>query len=75
MACRRWNAAVDAQQIEAARIAMTRSINGVGISGSEFFPISHYQKPAETRMGKGKGAPKPGGGQFGPGGSFTRWKG
>jgi large subunit ribosomal protein L16 len=47
------------RQIEAARIAMTRSIKRGGKVWIKIFPdkpiTSH---PAETRMGKGKGAPE-----------------
>ncbi|MFW5972073.1 MAG: 50S ribosomal protein L16 [Bacillota bacterium] len=47
------------RQIEAARVAMTRSIKRGGKVWIKIFPdkpiTSH---PAETRMGKGKGAPE-----------------
>jgi large subunit ribosomal protein L16 len=48
---------LSARQIEAARIAMTRHIKRGGKIWIRIFPdkpITH--KPAETRMGKGKGA-------------------
>jgi large subunit ribosomal protein L16 len=48
-----------AQQIEAARIAMTRSIKRGGKIWIRIFPDKPVtKKPAETRMGKGKGAPE-----------------
>jgi hypothetical protein len=46
------------RQIEAARIAMTRSIKRGGKVWIRLFPDKPItKKPAETRMGKGKGAP------------------
>jgi large subunit ribosomal protein L16 len=46
------------RQIEAARIAMTRSIKRGGKVWIRMFPDKPItKKPAETRMGKGKGAP------------------
>lgn len=49
---------ITARQIEAARIAMTRSIRRSGKVWIRIFPHkSETRKPAETRMGKGKGAP------------------
>ena len=46
-------------QIEAARIAMTRKIKRGGKIWIRVFPDKPYtKKPAETRMGKGKGAPE-----------------
>jgi large subunit ribosomal protein L16 len=46
------------QQIEAARIAMTRHIRRGGKVWIRVFPDKSYtKKPAETRMGSGKGAP------------------
>jgi large subunit ribosomal protein L16 len=48
-----------AQQIEAARIAMTRHVKRGGKIWIRAFPDKPYtKKPAETRMGKGKGAPE-----------------
>lgn len=48
-----------AKQIEAARIAMTRHIKRGGKIWIRIFPHkSITRKPAETRMGKGKGAPE-----------------
>ena len=48
-----------ARQIEAARIAMTRSIKRGGKVWINVFPDKPVsQKPAETRMGSGKGAPE-----------------
>src|SRR5438477_11028176 len=46
-------------QIEAARIAMTRHVRRGGKIWIRVFPDKSYtKKPAETRMGKGKGAPE-----------------
>jgi large subunit ribosomal protein L16 len=46
-------------QIEAARIAITRHIKRGGKVFIRVFPDKPYtKKPAETRMGKGKGAPE-----------------
>ena len=48
-----------ARQIEAARIAMTRSIKRGGKVWINVFPDKPVtQKPAETRMGSGKGNPE-----------------
>ena len=48
-----------ANQIEAARIAMTRYIKRGGQVWIKVFPDKPVtQKPAETRMGSGKGAPE-----------------
>lgn len=47
------------RQIEAARIAMTRHIKRGGKVWIRFFPdVPYTKKPAETRMGKGKGSPE-----------------
>jgi large subunit ribosomal protein L16 len=47
------------REIEAARIAMTRSIKRGGKVWIRLFPDKPItKKPAETRMGKGKGAPE-----------------
>ncbi|MEL6180485.1 MAG: 50S ribosomal protein L16, partial [Myxococcota bacterium] len=47
-----------ARQIEAARIAMTRYIKRGGRVWIRIFPDKPVtRKPAETRMGKGKGSP------------------
>ncbi len=47
------------RQIEAARIAMTRHVKRGGKIWIRIFPHKSYtKKPAETRMGKGKGAPE-----------------
>ena len=49
---------VTSRQIEAARIAMTRKIRRGGKVWINVFPDKPVtQKPAETRMGSGKGAP------------------
>ena len=48
-----------ARQIEAARIAMTRAIKRGGKVWINIFPDKPVtQKPAETRMGSGKGNPE-----------------
>ena len=50
---------VTARQIEAARIAMTHKIKRGGSVWVCIFPDKPVsKKPAETRMGKGKGAPE-----------------
>lgn len=47
------------RQIEAARVAMTRYIKRGGKVWIRVFPDKPItKKPAETRMGKGKGAPE-----------------
>jgi large subunit ribosomal protein L16 len=47
------------RQIEAARIAMTRRIRRGGKVWINIFPDKPYtKKPAETRMGSGKGSPE-----------------
>jgi large subunit ribosomal protein L16 len=49
---------LDSRQIEAARIAMTRYIKRGGKIWIRVFPDKPLTaKPAETRMGKGKGSP------------------
>lgn len=46
------------RQIEASRVAITRSIKRGGKLWIRIFPDKPFtKKPAETRMGKGKGAP------------------
>jgi large subunit ribosomal protein L16 len=50
---------ITARQIEAARIAMTRAMKREGQVWIRIFPDKPItQKPAEVRMGKGKGAPE-----------------
>ena len=50
---------IDNRQLEAARIAMTRFIKRGGKIWIRVFPDKPYTKhPAESRMGKGKGAPE-----------------
>ncbi len=50
---------ITARQIEAARVAMTRHIKRGGKVWIRIFPDKPItQKPAETRMGKGKGSPE-----------------
>ena len=47
------------RQIEAARIAMTRYMKRGGKVWINIFPHKSYtKKPAETRMGSGKGSPE-----------------
>lgn len=47
------------KQIEAARIAMTRHVKRGGRIWIRIFPDKTFtKKPAEVRMGKGKGAPE-----------------
>lgn len=49
---------IDSRQIEAARIAMTRYVKRGGKIWIRIFPDKPLtSKPAETRMGKGKGSP------------------
>src|SRR4030042_485680 len=65
---------ITARQIEAARIAMTRKIRRGGKVWVNIFPDKPItQKPAQTRMGSGKGNPgvwgavvRPGRGLVGP---------
>lgn len=48
-----------AQQIESARVAVTRHVKRGGKIWIRIFPDKPVtKKPAETRMGKGKGAPE-----------------
>jgi large subunit ribosomal protein L16 len=50
---------VNARQIEAARRAITRHIKRVGRVWIRIFPdVPVSQKPAEVRMGSGKGSPE-----------------
>ncbi len=50
---------ITSNQIEAARIAMTRFCKRVGKVWIKIFPDKPItKKPAETRMGKGKGSPE-----------------
>jgi len=51
--------AITSRQIEAARIAMTRHVKRGGKLWIRIFPDKPFtKKPAEVRMGKGKGAPE-----------------
>ena len=53
------NGWVTNRQIEAARIAMTRKIRRGGKVWINLFPDKPFtKKPAETRMGSGKGSPE-----------------
>ena len=50
---------VSSRQIEATRVAITRHMKRVGQVWIRVFPDKPItMKPAETRMGKGKGAPE-----------------
>ncbi len=50
---------ITSRQIEAARIAMTRNMKRTGKVWIRIFPDKPItKKPAETRMGKGKGSPE-----------------
>jgi len=50
---------ITARQIEAARIAMTRHVKRGGRIWTRIFPDKPLtKKPAEVRMGKGKGSPE-----------------
>ena len=50
---------ITSRQIEAARVAMTRHVKRGGKIWIRIFPNKPVtKKPAETRMGKGKGAPE-----------------
>ncbi|MBU2621374.1 MAG: 50S ribosomal protein L16 [Proteobacteria bacterium] len=51
--------AVNSKEIEAARVAMTRHVKRGGKLWIRVFPDKPItKKPAEVRMGKGKGAPE-----------------
>jgi len=50
---------ITSRQIEAARVAITRYVKRGGKIWIRIFPDKPYtKKPAETRMGKGKGPPE-----------------
>ena len=50
---------ISSRQIEAARIAISRAMSRSGKMWVRIFPDKPItKKPAETRMGKGKGAPE-----------------
>ena len=50
---------MSAKQIEAARVALNRKLNRKGQVWIRMFPDKPIsKKPAETRQGKGKGAPE-----------------
>jgi len=50
---------ISSRQIEAARVAMTRHVKRGGRMWIRIFPDKPFtKKPAEVRMGKGKGAPE-----------------
>lgn len=53
-----WASWITSNQIEAARIAMTRYTKRGGQVWIKIFPDKPItEKPAETRMGSGKGSP------------------
>jgi large subunit ribosomal protein L16 len=53
------NGKISSRQIEAARVAITRKVKRGGKLWIRIFPDYPYtKKPAETRMGKGKGNPE-----------------
>src|SRR3990172_1767802 len=50
---------ISARQIEASRVAITRFLKRIGKLWIRIYPDHPVtKKPAETRMGKGKGAPE-----------------
>ena len=50
---------ITSRQIEAARVAISRAMSRTGKMWIRIFPDKPItKKPAETRMGKGKGAPE-----------------
>lgn len=50
---------IESRQIEASRVAMTRFVKRGGKVWIRIFPDKPYTRhPAESRMGKGKGAPE-----------------
>ncbi len=52
-------ARITARQLEAARVAITRHLKRGGRIWIRVFPdLSYTRKPAEVRMGKGKGSPE-----------------
>jgi large subunit ribosomal protein L16 len=52
-------AQITSRQIEAARVALTRYLKREGLTWIRIFPDKPVtRKPAEVRMGKGKGAPE-----------------
>ena len=59
---------MSSRQIESARIAVTRRVKRGGKMWIRVFPDKPFtKKPAETRMGKGKGAPEGWGAVIKPG--------
>jgi large subunit ribosomal protein L16 len=63
------------RQIEASRVAMTRFVKRGGKIWIRVFPDKPVtKKPAETRMGKGKGAPDHWVAVVKPGRFCLRWK-
>ena len=67
---------MDAHQIEAARIAITRHVKRGGKIWIRVFPDKPMsKKPAETRRGKGKGAPEGWVAVVKPGRILYEWEG
>ena len=67
---------ITARQIEAARIAMTRHVKRGGKVWINIFPHKPVtEKPAETRMGSGKGNPEHWVAVVKPAGSCSSWAG
>ena len=67
---------ISARQIEAARIAMTRHVKRGARIWIRIFPDKPFtKKPAEVRMGKGKGAPEGWSRLYAPAESFMKWRG
>jgi large subunit ribosomal protein L16 len=65
---------ITARQIEAARRAITRHIRRQGRLWIRVFPdVPVSSKPAEVRMGKGKGAPEFWAARVKPAGSCSSW--
>jgi len=66
---------VSNRQIEAARVALTREMKRGGKVWIRLFPDKPItKKPAETRMGKGKGNPRGGSRWSSRAGSCSSWK-
>ena len=66
---------MSAREIEAARVALTRYLKRGGKVWIRIFPDKPLtKKPAETRMGKGKGSPEMWVAVVQPGRIFLRWK-
>jgi len=65
---------ITSKQLEASRVAMTRYVKRGGRIWVRIFPGQGYhQKPAETRMGSGKGGVEDGQRESSRAGSSSRW--